>query len=59
MSTPEKLRETLADVIAKHNEANGEYTLLHADWHSAAAKGEEMCIRDRQWGVFAAQQKGF
>lgn len=41
MSTPEKLRETLADVIAKHNEANGEYTLLHADWHSAAAKGED------------------
>jgi hypothetical protein len=41
MSTPEKLRETLADVIAKHNEASGEYTLLHADWHSAAAKGED------------------
>ena len=28
MNTPEKLRETLADVIAKHNEASGEYTLL-------------------------------
>lgn len=43
MSTPEmnKLRETLASVIQKHNEANGEYTLLHADWHSAAAKGED------------------
>lgn len=40
MNTPE-LRETLADVIAKHNEANGAYTLLHADWHSAAAKGED------------------
>lgn len=43
MSPPEmnKLRETLASVIQKHNEADGEYTLLHADWHSAAAKGED------------------
>ena len=40
MNTPE-LRETLADVIAKHNEASGEYTLLHADYVSAAAKGED------------------
>lgn len=35
-----KLRETLADVIAKHNEASGEYAVLHADYVSAAAKGE-------------------
>ena len=41
MSTPEKLRETLADVIVKHNEANGEYALLHSQWHEAAAKGED------------------
>ena len=41
MSTPEKLRETLADVIAKHNEASGEYVVLNADYVSAAAKGED------------------
>lgn len=41
MNTPEKLRETLADVIGKHNEASGEYTLLHSQWHEAAAKGED------------------
>lgn len=43
MSTSEmnKLRETLASVIQKHNEANGEYTLLHSQWHEAAAKGED------------------
>lgn len=40
-TTPEKLRDTLADVIAKHNEASGEYTLLHSQWHEAAAKGED------------------
>ena len=39
MNTPEKLREALADVIAKHTEASGTYDVLHADWHSAAAKG--------------------
>lgn len=36
-----KLQETLADVIAKHDEATGEYTLLHSQWHEAAAKGED------------------
>jgi hypothetical protein len=41
MSTPEKLRETLADVIAKCDEANGEYAVLNADYVSAAAKGED------------------
>ena len=41
MSTPEKLRDTLADVIAKHDAASGEYTLLHSQWHEAAAKGED------------------
>lgn len=41
MSTPEKLRETLADVIAKHNEASGGYVVLNADYVSAAAKGED------------------
>ena len=41
MNTPEKLREALADVIAKHTEASGTYDVLHADWHSAAAKGED------------------
>ena len=41
MTTPEKLREALADVIAKHTEASGTYDVLHADWHSAAAKGED------------------
>ena len=41
MNTPEKIREALADVIAKHNEASGTYDVLHADWHSAAAKGED------------------
>lgn len=41
MNAPEKIRETLADVIAKHNEASGTYDVLHADWHSAAAKGED------------------
>ena len=34
-----KLRETLAAVIAKHTEANGDYAVLHADYVSAAAKG--------------------
>lgn len=41
MSTPEKLRETLADVIAKCDEASGEYAVLNADYISAAAKGED------------------
>lgn len=41
MNTPEKIREALADVIAKHTEASGTYDVLHADWHSAAAKGED------------------
>ena len=41
MNTPEKLREALADVIAKHTEASGTYDVLHADWHSAAAKGDD------------------
>ena len=41
MNTPQKLRETLADVIAKHNEASGEYAVLNADYVSAAAKGED------------------
>lgn len=41
MNAPEKLRETLADVIAKHNEASGEYAVLHADYVSAAAKGDD------------------
>lgn len=41
MNAPEKLRETLADVIAKHNEASGEYAVLNADYVSAAAKGED------------------
>jgi len=41
MNTPEKLRDSLADVIAKHDEATGEYTLLHSQWHEAAAKGED------------------
>lgn len=41
MSTPEKLRETLADVIAKCDEASGEYAVLNADYVSAAAKGED------------------
>jgi hypothetical protein len=41
MSTPEKLRETLADVIAKHNDATATHTLLHSQWHDAAAKGED------------------
>ncbi len=41
MNTPEKLRETLADVIAKCDEANGEYAVLNADYVSAAAKGED------------------
>lgn len=36
-----KLRETLADVIGKSNEASGEYAVLHADYVSAAAKGED------------------
>lgn len=40
-TTPEKLREALADVIAKHTEASGTYDVLHADWHSAAAKGDD------------------
>ena len=41
MNTPEKLREALADVIARHTEASGTYDVLHADWHSAAAKGDD------------------
>lgn len=41
MSTPEKLRETLADVIAKCDEASGEYAVLNADYVSAAAKGDD------------------
>lgn len=41
MSAPEKIREALADVIAKHTEASGTYDVLHADWHSAAAKGDD------------------
>lgn len=41
MNTPEKLREALADVIAKHTEASGEYDLLHSQWHEAAAKGDD------------------
>ncbi len=41
MSTPEKPRETLADVIAKCDEASGEYAVLNADYVSAAAKGED------------------
>lgn len=41
MNTPEKIREALADVIAKHTEASGTYDVLHADWHSAAAKGDD------------------
>lgn len=40
MNTPE-LRETLADVIAKHNDATATHTLLHSQWHEAAAKGED------------------
>lgn len=42
-TTPEmtKLRETLASVIQKHTEASGTYDVLHADWHSAAAKGDD------------------
>lgn len=36
-----KLREALADVIAKHTEVSGEYDLLHSQWHEAAAKGED------------------
>ena len=43
MNTSEmnKLRETLADVIAKHNDASGQYHALHADWTTAAAKGDD------------------
>lgn len=43
MGPPEMntLRETLADVIAKHDEATGEYAVLNADYVSAAAKGED------------------
>lgn len=41
MNAPEKLRETLADVIAKHSDATGEYAVLNADYVSAAAKGED------------------
>ncbi len=43
MQTPEtnKLRDTLAGVIQKHTEASNEYSLLHAQWHEAAAKGED------------------
>ena len=39
--TTNKLRETLADVIAKHSEVNGDYAVLNADYVSAAAKGED------------------
>lgn len=39
--TTNKLRETLAGVIQKHDEASGAFDLFHADWHSAAAKGED------------------
>ena len=39
--TTNKLRETLAGVIQKHDEASGAFDLLHADWLSAAAKGED------------------
>lgn len=39
--TTNDLREALAGVVQKHDEASGEYTLLHADWHAAAAKGED------------------
>lgn len=41
MNTPEKLRETLADVIAKHNDASASHALLHSQWHEAAAKGDD------------------
>lgn len=41
MTIPEKLRDTLADVIAKHTDASATYALLHADWTEAAAKGED------------------
>ena len=41
MNTPEKLREALADVIARHTEANGDYAVLNTDYVSAAAKGED------------------
>ena len=41
MNTPEKLREALADVIARHTEANGDYAVLTTDYVSAAAKGED------------------
>lgn len=36
-----KLHESLADVIAKHDEATGEYAILNADYFAAAAKGED------------------
>ena len=39
--TTNKLRETLADVIAKHSEVNGDYAVLTTDYVSAAAKGED------------------
>jgi len=43
MSTVEmsKLREDLAGVMQKHRDANAEYVLLHSDWISAAAKGDD------------------
>ena len=41
MQSTDKLRDTLADAIAKHDEASGEYNLLHSQWHEAAAKGED------------------
>lgn len=41
MQSTDKLRDTLADVIAKHDEASGEYNLLHSQWHEAAAKGDD------------------
>jgi hypothetical protein len=37
----EKLRATFADVIQKHNEASGDYDLLHSQWVEAAAKGDD------------------
>lgn len=41
MNTPETLRDTLSDVIAKHTEANNEYVVLNADYIAAAAKGDD------------------
>lgn len=41
MSTTDKLRETLADVIQKHDEATCEYTLRNAEYIEAATKGDD------------------